>query len=389
MSRPSYYLKPIVNSMQILNAFCSAVEPYLPLALTGTRITETDVWYVLGYASVQGSSIEAACTDLHGAASGNRVREVLRAALPAPAVLQGQLNRALHAQLPRVLLKGKRSYSLALDCTLIPYHGQVQPNDTQVLRAQAKSGTHHFHGYATVSIVHDRKRYVLALRLVRPGETMVAIVRDLLTRVRRWGIRIRRVYLDKEFYSIDVFRTLDRRGLAYILPLPLRGTLQRLCHGRHSIWTDYTLTNSRSKRSYTISIVLVRRHQLSTHRHHVAPWLGYAVRGLPPGTRPRHVFQLYRQRFGIETCYRQMHQVRARTSSRNPHLRLLLVGLALLLVNLYVTLRYALRTSPGARCAGRSKWFTLARLAHQLSHAIETHWRLTPVEQLQSVWSFS
>ena len=145
------------------------------------------------------------------------------AALPAQAVLQGQLSRALHALLPRVLHKGKRSYSLALDCTLIPYHGEVQPNDPQVLRAQAQSGTHHFHGYATVSIVHDRKRYVLALRLVRPGETMVAIVRDLLNRVRRLGLRVRRVCLDKESYSIAVFRTLDRRGNGCVMVVTVSG----------------------------------------------------------------------------------------------------------------------------------------------------------------------
>jgi IS4 transposase len=46
------------------------------------------------------------------------------------------------------------------------------------------------------------------------------------------------------------------------------------------------------------------------------------------------LFELYRRRFRIETSYRQLHQVRARTSSRNPALRLLLVGLALLIVNL-------------------------------------------------------
>jgi hypothetical protein len=54
---------------------------------------------------------------------------------------------------------------------------------------------------------------------------------------------------------------------------------------------------------------------------------------------PGQVFQIYRHRFGIETSYRQMHSVRARTSSRDPRLRLLLVGLALILVNLYVTWR--------------------------------------------------
>jgi hypothetical protein len=67
-------------------------------------------------------------------------------------------------------------------------------------------------------------------------------------------------------------------------------------------------------------------------------YFAYAVYGLGP-IEAHQLFELYRRRFGIETSYRQLHQVRARTSSRNPALRLLLVGLALLIVNLWVLLR--------------------------------------------------
>lgn len=51
-------------------------------------------------------------------------------------------------------------------------------------------------------------------------------------------------------------------------------------------------------------------------------------------TRCAQVFELYRKRFGIEISYRQMDQVLVRTISRKPTSRLLLVGLALVLVNL-------------------------------------------------------
>jgi IS4 transposase len=48
----------------------------------------------------------------------------------------------------------------------------------------------------------------------------------------------------------------------------------------------------------------------------------------------------YRQRFGIETSYRQLHEARIRTSSRSPLLRLLFVGLALVLRNVWVWLHW-------------------------------------------------
>ena len=63
--------------------------------------------------------------------------------------------------------------------------------------------------------------------------------------------------------------------------------------------------------------------------------LVYAFWGFRPGS-PRWVRETYRLRFGIETGYRQMNQGRARTSSRDPQLRLLLVGIALLLRNAWV-----------------------------------------------------
>lgn len=46
--------------------------------------------------------------------------------------------------------------------------------------------------------------------------------------------------------------------------------------------------------------------------------------------------ETYRQRFGIETTYRQMNEVRIRTSSRDPLLRFLYVAIALILRNIWV-----------------------------------------------------
>jgi len=50
--------------------------------------------------------------------------------------------------------------------------------------------------------------------------------------------------------------------------------------------------------------------------------------------------KLYRRRFGLETSYRWMRQVRAWTTSRNAALRFLLLSLGFLLVNLWVELRW-------------------------------------------------
>ena len=67
--------------------------------------------------------------------------------------------------------------------------------------------------------------------------------------------------------------------------------------------------------------------------------LVYAFWGIKPSST-RWLRETYRKRFAIETSYRQMHQGRARTCTRNPVMRLLLVGVALVLRNVWVWLHW-------------------------------------------------
>jgi len=53
-----------------------------------------------------------------------------------------------------------------------------------------------------------------------------------------------------------------------------------------------------------------------------------------------HIAEKYRHRFGIESSYRLMNQARARTSSSDTAFRLLLVGIAFMLVNLWIYLNW-------------------------------------------------
>ena len=388
MSKSKKQSSRIVDAAQVLQALTTVLQRYIPLELTHTRIPVEELYAILAYASVHETSVHTACQELAGAPSGNRVREVLMRSLPNRRELQRQLNTALRAQLPRVFFKGQRRYDLALDLTLIPYHGTALA-EGDVLRAQAKSGTNHFHGYATVSVVHDRKRYVLALRFVQEHETMVDIARTLLDRVRRLKIFVQRVYLDKEFYAVAVFRMLERRHLGFILPVPLRGKRGHgpaLCRTRQSTWTTYTM-KSHQHGPYPLRVAVVKRNRRKGQRKVVRCFL-FAVGGIASRTPPRQVFELYRRRFGIETSYRQMNQVRARTSSRDVRLRLLLVGFALLLVNLYVRLRHAVSPDRCRRpCAPPP--LSLRQLADHLAQAVVEQFRLVPLQQVHPASSFS
>jgi hypothetical protein len=385
MPKPTSKNTRTIRSEQVLKAFMEIVRKNLPLDLQNTRITAEDIIYVLGYANVHRLSIESACQELEGAPSGNRLREVLVAALPDRAGMQRMVNRMFRQQLHPSIWKCKRDFNIAIDLTLIPYHGQPYEDEKEIVRGMPKSGTTHFHGYATVSIVRDDRRYVVALRFIEYGEEMAEIVRWLIKRLKSLKFRIRRVFLDKGFCSKPVFKVLGQHKLSYVMPIPVRGKSGgvRSLFQDKSRKTTYTF-NSPKQGQYTVQAVVVQRYSKGRYGRHKSKWFAYAVSGLSAGILPAQVFELYRQRFGIESSYRQMNQVRARTSTRNPVIRLLLVGLAFVLFNLYISLRQNLSSALKQPLKLPKRfWLSLRRLALLLSRAIERIWGTTEVIQHQ------
>jgi hypothetical protein len=385
MSKPTHKITRTIGSEQVLKAFMEVVRRNLPLNLQNTRITAEDIIYVLGYANVHRLSIESTCQELQGALSGNRLREVLVAALPDRAGMQRMLNRMFRQQLHPSVWKCKCDFNIVIDLTLIPYHGEPYEDEKEIVRGMPKSGTTHFHGYATVSIVREDRRNVVALRFIEYGEEMADIVCWLIKRLKSLKYRIRRVFLDQGFCSKPVFKVLGQHKLSYVIPIPVRGKsggVRSLFQGK-SRQTSYTFNSPKQGQS-TVQAVVVQRYSKGCYGRHKSKWFAYAVSGLSAGILPAQVFELYRQRFGIESSYRQMNQVRARTSTRNPVIRLLLVGLAFVFFNLYISLRQNLSSALKQPLKLPKRfWLSLHRLALLLSRAIERIWGTTEVIQHQ------
>jgi hypothetical protein len=137
--------------------------------------------------------------------------------------LQNRLNRIFRQQLPPRVWKDTRDFNSAIDLSLIPYHAQPYQDQKEIVRSAPKAGTTPFHGCATVSIVQDHRRYVVALRFIEYGEEMADIVRWLLKRLKSLKFRIRRVFLDKGFCSKPVFEVLDQHKVSFVIPIPVRG----------------------------------------------------------------------------------------------------------------------------------------------------------------------
>jgi putative transposase len=284
-------------SAQLREAVLQVTQANIPLNITGRELDDAGVWEILLYASVNQLTIESSCQELAEAPSGNTVREHLAAALndqrASLVAREEQLTRALQTQLPRRFRRRltQRRWELAIDLHDIPYHGQPALSESEVRRGPAKAGTTHFHSYATIAIVHDQRRYELAVTFVWADETMGQVVERLIALIRRLNLRVKRLYLDKGFCSQAVFSLLRRHRLPYIIPIPLRGKkdergvyqggIGRLFIGRGSYYTRYTF-NANLPDAYTTDVAMVRTYSRGRYGRHRATWFAYAVYGVDP-----------------------------------------------------------------------------------------------------------
>ena len=104
------------------------------------------------------------------------------------------------------------------------------------------------------------------------------------------------------------------------------------------------MTNAAGRRA-TVSICVACRNRAGERGRVGREALVYAYGGLSPASFA-WVRQTYRQRFGIETSYRQLREGKVKACTRNPVVRLFLVAVALLLRNVWVWLHWEALSSP-------------------------------------------
>jgi len=347
------------------------LQKHVRLPDHGWKCTAGVLWTVLLYAAARITSLAAACAALRDAPSDTAAHDALLAGLPNFAELQRRLNRALQGDLPRALRR--RRQPLAIDLTLIPYHGLPLHDAKEVYRSQPKSGTTHFHAYATAYVLRHGLRFTVGLTAVQRGEPLAAVIRRLLAQAAKASVRPRYLLLDRGFCSVEVIRYLQASRRPFLMPLPRRGRkadhpkgasgTQALAGWKKSGWGRYTLTDAHKQRA-TVSVCVKCRNRRGERGRHGREALLYAYGG---GLQPSSygwVQQTYRSRFAIETSYRQLHQARIRTCTRDPLLRLLYVGIALVLRNVWVWLHWEVLARP--RRGGRRVDLSRLRLRQML-----------------------
>jgi hypothetical protein len=306
----------------------------------GWRCTQAVVLNIVLRAAARCISVSAACRDLSGGPSDQAVMTALREELPKTlSVLERRVNEALTWDLPHAMRR--RAWEVAIDWHLSPYYGQPHRSRNELYYGKPRQGTKKFHAYASACILSHGHRYTVALTWVRRHDSMVAVLERLVARMRKMGLKTRRMLLDAAFFNVAVVNFLQQQNLPFLMPAVTRGAKPKRgpVTGLHWIkqqragWYRHTMKNNKQQATVAVCVGY-RRHRNRKDRKQVVQKLLFAawrVRGAPTEIREE-----YRRRFGIETSFRQMRQARVYTCTPDPQLRLFFVMVALLLRNIWV-----------------------------------------------------
>ena len=250
------------------------IQQHLKFADFSRKCPWSVIMAVLLFAASRRRSIHDACGRLSGTPSDETLRQALHQTLPDVSELERRINAALADRLPKSFRK--RPQRIAIDLSEIPYHGQPQQNPNEVRRGKPKSGTTHFHVYASAYVVQHGQRFTLALTRVLKDEKMDAVVRRLLRQVRRIGVKVRFLLLDKGFFNVEVIRYLQAARCPFLMPAfrrgrrgkrPRPGSMQELLARKRSGWSRYSWTNKAGRRA-TVSIAVVCKNYAGTRKRH-------------------------------------------------------------------------------------------------------------------------
>jgi putative transposase len=307
-------------------------------------------------------SLAAVAAVRPGSPSRETLRQALYATLPAYDALRRRLAALLRAGLPRGLTRhpGRRRYPMAIDLHRVAYYKRGRQPPAHVRKGQRLHGTRYAHDYATASLLRKGQYYVVAVTPYDPGENLADVTRRLLRQAAANGFAPRYVFMDRTFWSADVFRYLQRARYPFVIPVQARGKradapggptgTQAFFHCRSGRYT-YRLAE-RQRRPVPVTIWVQRRNHGGRQGKHGRYAWAYALWRVDLSTA-RAAQESYRRRFRIESSYRLLETGRGRTSSRDEGLRLWYVVLGVLLVNQWLQLRREASRRWGQGEAGR------------------------------------
>ena len=194
--------------------------------------------------------------------------------------------------------------------------------------------------YATLSCVVAGQRIIVAMLPFTPGQTHAEALAGLLEICSGHGLEIGVLTLDRGFYSTAVISCLQEADFDWIMPCPntphVKDGLSEFDAGERGEQSKATITHTaKDEREFDMKIVERRAKREKKDGEEYEPWEKYIAFAT---SDPELDVAEYAKRWGIETGYRQIEDVRAKTRSSRHGPRVFYMALTMMLFNLWIVI---------------------------------------------------
>ena len=226
------------------------------------------------------------------------------------------------------LLSG-RKLDVAVDFTDWFYYGKDR--SMMVLGKKPEKGTTKCFRFATINVVEHGERFTLLAIPVSTFDSKEKILETLISFAKK-RIAIRKLYVDRGFFSSDVINLLKKMGITFLMPAIKN---DRVIDYSYSVSPPAVIKNYPMK-DCKFNLVILEKEE---KRYAFATNMNFNNNDILLSER---LFNPYSKRWGIETSYRVKKSFRGKTTSRNYIIRQFYFMMSVVLYNLWILINLLL-----------------------------------------------
>jgi len=229
-----------------------------------------------------------------------------------------------------LLLKKRRiqhlHHDVAVDFVEFSVSTKAKKRDRYIHKTRRAKGTSYCYKFLAASIEIDGCwRAVVILPVKRGMETLDALKR-LVSILRKKGIKIGCLLLDRGFYSVKIINWLKSSGISFLMPVRKTDPMELQLDDAKTKYTfkDGFISSVDEKATFTLAIIRKNKQKYGFATNlPIRNWRDVKALG-----------KRYRRRWGIENLFKQVKgDFCIKTCSRNNAVRILLVLTAFFLYN--------------------------------------------------------
>lgn len=214
-------------------------------------------------------------------------------------------------------------------------------------RGKHERGTTTFEEYMTLQSVEEGRRVQIACEHIGIFDEKHTALEKLILESRLLGIDIALELVDRGFFNSKTIRMFKKIDQIYLMPAiknaGIKGAIIEFIEGKRESISEYTMNEGKEDMSCTFNLVILpkvgkREEDEYNDKDPTSKYIAFAT-NIPRRHILWNISRLpkdYKLRWGLESGYIQVEDLRAKTTSKNHALRLLYFFYALILYNAWL-----------------------------------------------------